>query len=90
MVTGPLRAVLWFLGALAVIWLVAGVAMLPAMGRMMEGGMMSEGMMGDGMMMEMGGMMSMMAAMAAQFLAMIGLLGVFLYLVVDSVRRRRA
>ena len=89
MVTGPLRAVLWFLGALAVVWLVAGVAMLPAMGRMMEGGMMSEGMMGDGMM-EMGGMMSMMAAMAAQLLAMIGLLGVFLYLVVDSVRRRRA
>ena len=98
MVTGPLRTVLWILGGLAVIWLIAGLAMLPSMGRMMsegggmmdgdmmQGGTMGEGMMGGGMMMNIGGMMSM---MAAQFLAMLSLVGIFIYLVVDPIRRRR-
>lgn len=88
MVTGPLRTVLWILGGLAVVWLVAGLAMLPSTGRMMSegGGMMGGGMMEGGMMME--GMMSMMAVMAAQFLAMLGLVGIFIYLIVDSLRRR--
>ena len=95
MVTGPLRTVLWILGGLAIVWAVAVLAMLPSMARRMEGGMMGGGMMqggtmGEGMMMGMGGMMSMMATVAAQFLAMLGLLGVFVYLIVDSVRRRRA
>lgn len=98
MVTGPLRAVLWVLGALAVIWLIAGLAMLPSMGRMMPegggmmgGGMMQDGMMGEGMMGQgmMGGMMSMMAMMVAQLLAMLGLVCIFIYLIVDSLRKRR-
>ena len=99
MVTGPLRTVLWILGGLAVIWLIAALAMLPSMGRMMspEGGMMGGGMMqgemmGEGMMGRgmMGGMMSMMAMMAAQFLAMLGLVAIFVYLIVDSLRKRRS
>ena len=91
MVTGPLRTVLWILGGLAVVWLVTGLVMLPSMGRMMSegGGMMVGGMMGGGMM-PMEGMMSMMGMMAAQILAMLGLLGVFLYLIVDSLRKRRS
>jgi hypothetical protein len=95
MVTGPLRTVLWILGGLAVVWLVAGLAMLPSMGRMMSegggmmgGGMMRGEMMGEGMMGR--GMMSMMAMMAAQFLAMLGLVGIFTYLIVDSLRKRRS
>lgn len=93
MVTGTLRTVLWVLGGLAVVWAVACLAMLLSMGRMMDGGMMGGGgmqgpMVGEGMM-GMGGMMSMMTMMAAQVLAMLGLLGVFIYLVVDTMRRRR-
>ena len=61
---------------------------------MMQGATMGEGMMGDGIMMGMGGMMSIMVMMAAQSLATLGLLGVFLYLIVDALggrgRRRDA
>lgn len=90
MVTGTLRVVLWVLGGVAVAWLVLALAMLPAMGRMMgEGGMMHGGMMGGGMMMGMGSMMAMMGMMAAQFVGMLGLAGIFIYLVVDSLRSRR-
>jgi hypothetical protein len=93
MVTGPLRVVLWVLGGLAVVWLILGLAMLPAMGRMMGGGMTQGGMMdgaamGEGMMCCGGGMMGMMGLMAIQLIAMLGLVGVFIYLVVDAVRRR--
>lgn len=84
MVTGTLRAVLWVLGTLAVVWLVSGLFMLPTMGRMMS----EEGMMGGGMMGGMGSMMGMMVTMGAQLLAMLGLVGVFVYLVVDSLRKR--
>ncbi len=94
MVTGTLRTVLWILGGLAVVRLLASLAMLPAMSRMMSGGMMQDGSMHGGMMdggimgrMGMGGMMGM---MAAQWIAMLGLAGVFVYLIVDSARRRRA
>lgn len=97
MVTGGLRVVLWVLGGLAVLWLILGIVMMPAMGRMMEGGMMHGGMMGPGMMQGGGmgeGMMccggGMMGMMAIQTIAMLGLVGIFIYLVVDSVRRRRA
>lgn len=99
MVTGFLRGVLWLLGGIAVVWLILAVAMLPAMGRMMQGGMMHGGMMGQGMMQGGtgdgmtccgGGMMGMMGMMALQTIAMLGLVGVFISLVVDSVRRRRA
>lgn len=91
MVTGTLRVVLWILGGVAVVWLVLALAMLPAMGRMMgEGGMMhggatQGGMMDGGMMMGMG---SMMGLMAAQFIGMLGLVGIFVYLVVDTLRSR--
>ena len=93
MVTGPLRFVLWVLGGLAVLWLILGLAMLPAMGRMMGGGMMQGGMMdgaamGEGMMCCGGGMMGMMGLMGIQLIAMLGLVGVFIYLVVDAMRRR--
>lgn len=85
MVSGTLRVVLWILGGLAVLWLILGLAMLPTMGRMMGmDGMMDGGMMG----MAMGSMMTMMGLMAAQFLAMLGLVGIFAYLLVDSVRNR--
>ena len=84
MVGGPLRVALWILSSLAVLWLVLTLAMLPAMGRMMSGGMMEGGMMGAGMMQ--GGMMGM---MAIQGIVLLGLIGIFFYLVVDSLRSRR-
>jgi uncharacterized membrane protein len=87
MVTGTLRAVLWFLGSLGVLWLLLGIFLLPSMGRMMGGG----GMMGSDMMPMMGGMMgmgTMMILMVVQLIAMLGLVGIFIYLVVDSLRRR--
>ncbi|CAN5216842.1 hypothetical protein BH23GEM4_BH23GEM4_14700 [soil metagenome] len=93
MVTGKLRSVLWILGSLGVAWLILALASLPAMSRMMggggmeDGGMMRDGMMNGGMM---GGMMSMMGVMAVQLVAMLGLVGVFVYLVVDVLRNRSA
>ena len=93
MVTGTLRAVLWILGSLAVAWLVLGLAVLPSMagmmgeGGMMRGGMMEDGIMGGGMACCGGGMMGM---MALQTIAMLGLVGVFVYLVADALRSRRA
>lgn len=91
MVTGTLRTVLWILGSLAVIWLVLGLAALPSMARMMgAGGMMEGGMMPGGMMCCGGGMMGMMAMMAVQTIVMLGLVGVFVYLVADTLRGRRA
>ena len=90
MVTGTLRTVLWFLGGLGLLWLLLGLFLLPGMSRMMgEGSMMSGGMMNGGMMQ--GGMMgmgTMMILMLVQFIAMLGLVGIFIYLVVDSLRGR--
>lgn len=84
-VTGTLRAVLWLLGTLGVLWLLLGIFLLPSMGRMMGGG----GMMGSDMMPMMGGMMgTMMILMLVKMLAMLGLVGIFIYLVVDSLRGR--
>ena len=74
MVVGFLRSVLSLLGGIAVVWLVLGIAMLPAMERMMKGGMMYGGMVG---------------MLALQTVAMLRLVGIFVSLVVDSVRRRR-
>lgn len=92
MVSGPLRVVLWVLGGLAVLWALFGLAMLPVMGRMMGRGTMQGGMMGgdmmDGAMPCCGG--GMMGMMALQTIGMLGLVGVFIYLVIDSLRRRRA
>jgi uncharacterized membrane protein len=92
MATGTLRAVLWFLGSLGALWLLLGIFLLPSMGRMMGGGGTgSERMMGSDMMPMMGGMMgmgTMMILMVVQLIAMLGLVGIFIYLVVDSLRRR--
>ena len=91
--TRPLRTFLWVLGGLGVAWLVLGLTMLPAMGGMMDGGMIDGGMMGGeaagSSMNSMSGMGRMMALMLIQFLAMLGLVVLFVYLVVDSLRRRR-
>lgn len=91
--TGPLRTFLWVLGGLGVAWLVLGLTILPAMGGMMGGGMRGGGMMGDGAtassMSSMLGMGRMMALMLIQLVAMLGLVVLFVYLVVDSIRRRR-
>lgn len=88
MVKGPLRVVLWVLGALGIVWVILWVLALPAMGGMMgENGMMGGGM-GGGAMMD-GGMMAMMGAMVVQTLGMLGLAGIFVYLVVDTLRGRR-
>lgn len=90
--TAPLRTFLWVLGGLGVTWLVLGLTMLPAMGGMMDGGMMDGGMMGGeatgSTMTSMPGTGRMMALMLIQLLAMLGLVGLFVYLVVDSLRRR--
>lgn len=98
MVTGPLRGVLWVLGGLAAVWLLFSLLSLPLMGRMMGGGMMSGetadggtmagGMMGPGMGSGMMSMMPMMVSMGVGVLALLGLVGVFVYLIVDSSRRR--
>ncbi len=94
MVTGPLRAVLWFLSGLGVVWVGLVLALLPGMSRMMgSGGMMQGGTRHGGMMeggMMAGAMMPMMAMIAVQLVAMLGLVAIFLYLVVDSLRARSA
>lgn len=96
MVTGPMRVVLWILGTVGILWLILWLVALPAMGGMtggsgqMGGGMMGGetmgGMGGDGMMA--GGALAMTGAMYLQFTGMLGLAGIFVYLVVDSVRGR--
>ena len=74
---------------MAAVWLILGIMMLPAMGRMMGDGMggMMQGGAGQGMMCCGGAMMG---AMALQVIGMLGLVGVFVYLIIDSVRGRRA
>lgn len=95
MVRGPLRIVLWTLSSLAVLWLLLALTMLPAMGRMMSGGMMGAGMSGEGGMTNgmvccAGGMPAMMGMMTIQGVMLLGLAGIFIYLVVDSLRSRRS
>lgn len=69
------------------LWLALGLWVVPTMSRMMRtGGTVGERTMGNGMMGEMttgGGMMGM---MATQWVAMLGLVGIFLYLIVDALR----
>lgn len=83
MVMGPLRGVLWVLGGLAAVWLLLGLLSLPLMDRMMEGGIMGP-VMESGMM----SMVPMMLAMGAGVLALLGLVGVFIYLIADAFRCR--
>lgn len=93
MVRGPLRIVLWILGAVGMLWLILWLIALPGMGGMMgEGGMMGAGMMDrgrmDGGMMGGGMMVVMVGGMALQLVGMLGLAGIFVYLVIDGLRGR--
>ena len=84
-----LRTALWVLSSLAVLWTALAVIGLVGMGAMMHGGMMgaqepggtTDGMMGGGMM---GGMM---LYMGLTWIVMLGLVGVFIYLIVTAGRR---
>jgi uncharacterized membrane protein len=83
-----LRTALWMLSSLAVLWTALAVIGLLGMGAMMHGGMMgtqepggtTDGMMGGGMM---GGMM---LYMGLTWIIMLGLVGVFIYLIVTAGR----
>ena len=83
-----LRTALWVLSSLAVLWTALAVIGLVGMGAMMHGGMMgtqepggtTDGMMGGGMM---GGMM---LYMGLTWIVMLGLVGVFIYLIVTAGR----
>lgn len=89
MVRGPLRTVLWILGTLGAIWVVLWLIGLPAMGGMMgENGMMGDGVVAGDMTDGGPGMMAMMGAMAVQALGMLGLAGIFVYLMVDTLSGR--
>lgn len=94
MVTGPLRAVLWILGSLGMLWLALWLVSTAIMGGAIGGWMAGNGVAGgDGMMDGSGMVMNgaffpMMGAMFAQFVGMTGLAGIFVYLVVDALRAR--
>lgn len=94
MVTGPLRVVLWILGSLGMLWLVLWLVSIAIMDGAVGGWMAGNGMAGGAGMMNGGGMVmdgafvSMMGAMFAQFVGMIGLAGIFVYLLVDTARGR--
>lgn len=83
-----LHTALWVLSSLAVLWTALAVIGLVGMGAMMPGGMMgaqapggtTDGMMGGGMM---GGMM---LYMGLTWIIMLGLVGVFIYLIVTAGR----
>lgn len=94
MVSGPMRIVLWILGSLGVLWalfwLFAFTAMSTGGGGTMGGeGMMRNGAGPEGMMGEMSMQAgAMMGGMVTQTLGMLGLIGIFIYLVADTVRNR--
>src|SRR5438105_2650632 len=83
-----LRTALWVLSSLAVLWTALAVIGMVGMGAMMHGGMMgtrepggtTDGMMGNGM------MVGMMLHMGLTWLVMLGLVGVFIYLIVTARR----
>jgi uncharacterized membrane protein len=85
-----LRTALWVLSSLAVFWTIIALIGLAVMGATMSGGMMRPGGMGGMMNGTMGGgmMMGMMFHMALTWIVMIGLVGVFIYLVVTARRAR--
>ncbi len=101
MVSGPLRVVLWILGSVGILWLVLWLIALPGMVDMMGQGGMMGGRMGDGgagaggpmggwMDGWMGGtgMVAMAGGVLLQLVGMLGLAGIFVYLVIDSLRGR--
>lgn len=79
-----LRTALWVLSSLAVLWTALAAIGLVGMGAMMHGGMMgaqepggmTDGMMGSGMMLYMG----------LTWIVMLGLVGVFIYLILTAGR----
>ena len=81
-----LRTALWILSSLAVLWTALAIIGLVGMGAMMHGGMMGaqepgrtmDGMMGGGMM---GGMM---LYIGLTWIVMLGLVGVFIYLIITA------
>jgi len=83
--TRGLRATLWILSSLAVLWTIIALVGLATMG---HGGMMGGGVMGESGMMRGGWMGGMMLHMTLTWVVMLGLVGVFVYLLV-SVRRER-
>jgi uncharacterized membrane protein len=88
--TKGLRTTLWVLSSLAVLWTVTALIVVADMDAMM-GGMMRPGSTGGNMNDLMGGgmMMGMMLHMALTGIVMIGLVGVFIYLIVTAKRAGR-
>ena len=84
-----LRTALWILSSLAVLWTALAIIGLVGMGAMMHDGMRgiqepggtTDGMMGGGMM---GG--GMMLYMGLTWIIMLGLVGVFIYLIITAGR----
>ena len=79
--TKGLRLTLWILSSLAVLWTVIALVGFLAMGGMMGGGMMR-----DNTMMGGGWMVGMMLEMTLTWVVMLGLVGVFVYLIVTARR----
>lgn len=83
-----LRTALWILSSLAVLWTTLAVIGLVGMGAMMHGGMMgarepggtTTGMLGGSM------MDGMMLYMGLTWIVMLGLVGVFIYLIITAGR----
>lgn len=97
MVRGPLRAVLWALGAVGMAWVIIWAIALGTMGGMMGAGPMGgPGTMGPApaggaaMSPSMGGGAIALAGggMLLQLVGMTGLAGIFVYLIVDTLRGR--
>lgn len=85
-----LRTTLWVLSSLAVLWTLLALVGWLSMGGMQCCGMMSGEAMSGGMVGMTGGMMGrMMLHMALTWLVMLGLDGVFIYLLVSRGRDRR-
>lgn len=86
--TKGLRLTLWILSSLAVLWTVialVGWFTIGCCGMMGHGGMMRGGMQGGGMM-HGGWMAGMMVELTLTWLVMLGLVGVFVYLVITARR----
>jgi uncharacterized membrane protein len=80
-VNKTLRTTLWVLSSLAVLWTITAVIGLARMGTMMDGGMMRAKEMGGTMN---GMMMGMMLHMVLTWVVMLGLVGIFIYLVATA------
>jgi hypothetical protein len=86
-VTSGFRITLWILSSLAVLWSVIALVGSFSMGGMMGGrGMMGGGMMGDSATMGIW-MVGMMMHTALTWVVMLGLVGVFVYLIITTRRK---